>query len=95
MGLVTLWATLRESIPCEVRYVKRVKTNAPQAWAPLRGTLFGGGPCRGGLFDLHAHPPVGVVGNDNHHCDGEEDGVEASVVVCEPLKPPRPCHTEN
>ena len=35
------------------------------------------------------------MGSYNHHCNGEEDGVEASVVVCEPLKPPRLCHTEN
>ena len=40
-------------------------------------------------------PPAGGVGSYNHHCNGEEDGVEASVVVCEPLKPPRLCHTEN
>ena len=26
---------------------------------------------------------------------GEEDGVEASVVVCLPLRPPRPCHPEK
>ena len=38
---------------------------------------------------------AGGVGSYNHHCNGEEDGVEASVVVCEPLKPLRLCHTEN
>ena len=95
MGLGTLWATSRESIPHEVRNAKRVETNAPQAWAPMRGTLFGVGPCRGGLFELNGPPPAGGVGSYNHHCNGEEDGVEASVVVCEPLKPPRLCHTEN
>ena len=40
-------------------------------------------------------PPAGGVGSYNHHYNGEEDGVEASVVVCERLKPPRLCHTEN
>ena len=60
MGLGTLWATLRELIPREVRYAKHVETNAPQAWAPMRGTLFGGGPCRGGLFELNGPPPQGV-----------------------------------
>ena len=40
-------------------------------------------------------PPAGGVGSYNHHSNGEEDGVEASVVVCEPLKPPRLCHTKN
>ena len=60
MGLGTLWATLQDLIPCEVRNAKRVQTNAPQAWAPMRGTLFGGGPCRGGLFELNAPPRQGM-----------------------------------
>ena len=60
MGLGTLWATLQDLIPCEVRNAKRVQTNAPQAWAPMRGTLFGGGPCRGGLFELNGPPRQGV-----------------------------------
>ena len=47
MGLGTLWATLQELIPCEVRNAKCLETNAPQAWASMQGTLFGGGPCRG------------------------------------------------
>eukprot|EP00670_Eutreptiella_braarudii_P018939 CAMPEP_0174359648 /NCGR_PEP_ID=MMETSP0811_2-20130205/49892_1 /TAXON_ID=73025 ORGANISM="Eutreptiella gymnastica-like, Strain CCMP1594" /NCGR_SAMPLE_ID=MMETSP0811_2 /ASSEMBLY_ACC=CAM_ASM_000667 /LENGTH=42 /DNA_ID= /DNA_START= /DNA_END= /DNA_ORIENTATION= len=41
--------------------------NAPQVWAPMRGTLLGGGPCRGGLFELNAPPPAGGVGSYNHH----------------------------
>ena len=40
-------------------------------------------------------PPAGGVGSYNHHCIGEEDGVEASVVLCQSLRPPRPCHLEN
>ena len=39
-------------------------------------------------------PPAGGVGSYNHHSNAEEDGVEASVVVCEPLKPPRLCHAK-
>ena len=40
-------------------------------------------------------PPAPLAGSYNHHDIGEEDGVEASVVVCEALKPPRPCSPEN
>ena len=40
-------------------------------------------------------PPAGRVGSYTHHDIGEEDGLEASVVVCDPLKLPRPCHPEK
>ena len=35
------------------------------------------------------------MGGYNHHATGEEDGVEASVVVCLPLRPPRPRQPEK
>ena len=35
------------------------------------------------------------VGGYNHHAIGEEDGVEASVVVCLPLRPPCPSQPEK
>ena len=39
--------------------------------------------------------PVGGDPSDQRYLIGEEDGVEASVVVCLPLRPPRPCHPEK
>ena len=43
------------------------------------------------LIIIQRPPLAGGVGGYNHHCIGEEDGVEASL----PLRPPCPCHPKN
>ena len=68
------------------------RNECPTGLGTLWGTLLGVGPRSGGS---PWPPPAGGVDSYNHHDIGEEDGVEASVVVCESLKPPRPCHPEN
>ena len=71
---------------------------APQAWAPC-GAL-GSSVERPYRRVLHlllplptALPWQGVWAATTTF--GEEAGVEASVVVCVPLRPPRPCHPEK
>ena len=72
---------------------------APQAWAPC-GAL-GSSVERPYRRVLHllllplptALPWQGVWAAATTF--GEEAGVEASVVVCVPLRPPRPCHPEK
>ena len=71
---------------------------APQAWAPCEA--LGSSVERPYRRVLHlllplptALPWQGVWAATTTF--GEEAGVEASVVVCVPLRPPRPCHPEK